>query len=110
MYLSYDDYVNFGGNLDESKFLMYEKKAETKLDYYTQNRIKSLDVIIDEVKTCVFEFICYLLDNSTNDSNLTSYSNGVESFSFNTNVDPYAELYRIALEILPINLITSHVD
>lgn len=110
MYLSYDEYKDFGGNLDESQFLRYEKKAEIKLDYYTQNRVKSLDVIIDEVKNCMFEFICYMLDNAPTGSNFTSYSNGVESFSFNTDADPYAELYRIALEILPIELITSHID
>ena len=40
MYLTYEQYTEYGGALDESAFDMYEFEAASKIDYYTFNRLK----------------------------------------------------------------------
>lgn len=56
MYLTYDEYQEYGGTLDETAFEMYEFEAASKIDYYTFNRLKKGDGYSgqsDEVKEAV---------------------------------------------------------
>lgn len=39
MYLTYEEYQNMGGTLDESAFNDFEFEAETQVDWYTFNRL-----------------------------------------------------------------------
>lgn len=39
MYLTYDEYLNMGGTLDEATFNDFEYEAETQIDWYTFNRL-----------------------------------------------------------------------
>lgn len=110
MYLTYEKYVSRGGTLSESVFNYIEGKAERKLDYYTHYRIKELEDIPPEVEDVIFEFIMFLDKNEATANNLSSYSNGIESFSFKENVDPFVNLYSIAREYLDISLISAVVD
>jgi hypothetical protein len=110
MYISYADYQDAGGMQTEAAFSSIERRAEAKLNFYTQNRIKALSEIPQVVKDVMLEFCFFLESSSSMPSNLSSYSNGVESFGFNTSADPYGELYRIAVEMLPIELISAQVD
>lgn len=43
MYLTYTEYQNYGGTLEESAFEMYEFEAASMIDYYTFNRLKKGD-------------------------------------------------------------------
>lgn len=110
MYLTYDNYVNRGGNLPESVFTYIEAKAEKKLDYYTHYRIKTFEKPPTEVEDVIFEFINFLEKHSPVDKSIASYSNGIESFSFRENVDPFVELYSIAKEYLDYDLISATLD
>ena len=74
MYLTYDEYMDYGGTLDESAFDMYEFEAASKIDYYTFNRLKkgggysqqSADVK-EAVKRCEYRLITLLqLNDATN--------------------------------------------
>lgn len=74
----------------EAVFNKLNVKATLKLNYFTDNRIKYLDTedIPDEVKFTLAEFVDII--NTVNEQieetgsiNLASYSNGIESFSFN---------------------------
>ena len=56
MYLTYDEYQEYGGTLDETAFEMYEFEAASKIDYYTFNRLKKGEGYSsqsDEVKEAV---------------------------------------------------------
>lgn len=84
MYLTHDEYKKLGGKLDESTFSFFQVKAEKKLDFLTMNRLKRLTRIPDEVKELLVEFIDMLPQyNTARDASVTSYSNGIESFSYN---------------------------
>lgn len=59
MYLTYSEYQNMGGTLDESSFLEYEFEAQTIIDWYTFNRLKSDTVFPEEVQRCMYALIKY---------------------------------------------------
>lgn len=110
-YLTFLEYGNFGGTVVESTFNILEPKARRKLDYFTQNRLQTATTIISEVKELMTEFINRMSIPALN-GNVTSYSNGIESFGFGQNqTDAFnSELYQLAVEYLPIELITCTID
>lgn len=93
-YLDYSDYISMGGSLNESAFNGYRMDAESKLNYLTNNRIQNLNEIPQVVKNLVFKIITILNSiDATNANNgagvvnsqqITSYSNGIESFGYAT--------------------------
>jgi hypothetical protein len=57
MYLSYSEYLAYGGKLDETTYNEYEFEAECIVDYYTFNRLKNDTVISEPVKRLIFALI-----------------------------------------------------
>lgn len=110
-YLTFAEYETLGGTVTESTFNMLEPKARRKLDYFTQNRLQTATTIISEVKELMVEFINRMQNKPVN-GNVTSYSNGIESFGFKENqTDAFnSELYQLAVEYLPVELITSYIE
>ena len=110
-YLSYQEYTSFGGTVSSSDFTNLELKARRKLDYFTQNRLQTATTIISEVKELMTEFINRMSVPALN-GNVTSYSNGIESFGFAENQTKALdnELYQMAIEYLPVELITATID
>ena len=47
MYLTYDKYVSMGGKLNTADFAKAEAEAESLLDVWTLNRLKSQSVLSD---------------------------------------------------------------
>ena len=56
MYLSYSEYQNMGGTLDETTFNNFEYEAETIVNWYTFNRLKDEDSedYPDELARCMY--------------------------------------------------------
>lgn len=105
-YLTYQDYKELGGSLDESTFSLYERKAQRYLDYFTFDRCKQLTIIPNEVREVLVEFIgrMYALDNQKKEGDtITHYSNGVETFTYGlkTETEVKKELLEIATAWLP---------
>ena len=61
MYLTYEEYVSYGGTLDETSFNNYEFQARTKVDWYTFNRLQNETEYPEAVKRCVYNIISYLV-------------------------------------------------
>lgn len=61
MYLSYDEYSEYGGALDETAFNDLEFDAESTINWYTFNRLKKPEweeaLNSDELKRCVYQLI-----------------------------------------------------
>jgi len=51
-YLTYDEYTEVGGTLDETEFNYYAYEAESYIDWYTFNRLHNMTEIPDAVKRC----------------------------------------------------------
>ena len=92
-YLTYEEYQNMGGTLNEIAFNSLLLDVESKVNYLTNGCITKLDTIPQAVKTLIYKLICFYNTNSqgvtenANIGNLTSYSNGIETFGYSTGTD-----------------------
>lgn len=104
MYLSYDEYKEYGGALDETAFNDLEFDAESTINWYTFNRLKRDEwkSVLDsqELKRCMYQLIRLkqmeneLLASSvggigfgtgwTKEAGITQESNDGVSVSYNT--------------------------
>lgn len=84
MYLSYSEYKELGGTMDETTFNKNEFEIESKIDYLTNGRIKNLSQVPQAVKMLCFRVGMSFWEKVDIDApnNLSSYSNGIESFGY----------------------------
>lgn len=104
MYLTYNEYADYGGALDEAAFEMYEFEASSKIDYYTFDRLKKgdgfgsqSDEVKEAVKRCIYRLISLMQlrdessvisgdtegESSTATAGIASQSNDGVSISYN---------------------------
>jgi hypothetical protein len=57
MYLTYAEYTEMGGSMDESLYNRLEFRAEKIIDSYTYNRVKVDNPVRDEIKRLTFEIV-----------------------------------------------------
>lgn len=108
MYLTFEEYKDMGGTLSEGAYSRFERKAEYYLDYWTLDRIKNFEEIPECVKDAMFEVIEKL--PSLDGERVTSFSNGVNSFSFDTSTSDLDSLYNKIKVMLPVELISAVVS
>ena len=97
MYLTFAEYQEMGGKLDETTFNDYGFEAQCKIDYYTFNRLKNETVIPENVKRLMYRLISLIDqiqkasivdgisgDSSTTQAGIASQSNDGVSISYNT--------------------------
>lgn len=107
MYLDYSTYQTLTLTaMTEHEFDFYEPDAETYLDQWTQNRVRSLETIPASVQ----RVMARLVDGIKNmdGEQVTSYSNGVDSWAF-AKQDELKKLYSMAVVILPVELVSACV-
>ena len=91
-YLSYEEYKSLGGTLGEMPFNILELKARQIINERTQNRLKNIEEIPQEVKICVYDLI-----NTMNKYNLSDNSTSSNISSENT--DGYSVTYKSGTEL-----------
>ena len=91
-YLTYEDYKSLGGTLGEMPFNILELKARQIINGRTQNRLKNIEEIPQEVKICVYDLIQTI--NKYNNSNNSTSSN-ISS----ENIDGYSVSYKSGTEL-----------
>ena len=91
-YLTYEDYKSLGGTLGEMPFNILELKARQIINERTQNRLKDVEKIPQEVKICVYDLIQTI--NKYNNSNNSTSSN-ISS----ENTDGYSVTYKSGTEL-----------
>ena len=91
-YLSYEEYKSLGGTLGEMPFNILELKARQIINERTQNRLKDVEKIPQEVKICVYDLI-----NTMNKYNLSNNSTSSNISSENT--DGYSVTYKSGTEM-----------
>lgn len=91
-YLSYEEYKSLGGTLGEMPFNILELKARQIINERTQNRLKDIEKIPQEVKNCVYDLIQII--NKYNNSNDSTSSN-ISS----ENTDGYSVTYKSGTEL-----------
>lgn len=94
-YLTYDEYLNYGGSLDETIFNDLGFRASSIVDRYTFNRFRNDTIYPDELKRLIFRLITMmnLSDNllgmtaeglGSSSGSVSSQSNDGVSISYNT--------------------------
>ena len=91
-YLSYEEYKSLGGTLGEMPFNILELKARQIINERTQNRLKNIEEMPQEVKICVYDLI-----NTMNKYNLSNNSTSSNISSENT--DGYSVTYKSGTEM-----------
>ena len=91
-YLSYEEYKSLGGTLGEMPFNILELKARQVINERTQNRLKNIKEMPQEVKICVYDLI-----NTMNKYNLSDNSTSSNVSSENT--DGYSVTYKSGTEM-----------
>ena len=92
-YLSYEEYKSLGGTLGEMPFNILELKARQVINERTQNRLKNIERIPQEVKICVYDLI-----NTMNKYNLSNNSTSSNVSSENT--DGYSVTYKSGTQLI----------
>ena len=88
-YLTYTEYINLGGSeIGEMPFNLLEFESRRKIDVRTQNRLKNVDEIPQEVKLCDYKLInsinSYLKTTETSNGNIASENTDGYSISYIT--------------------------
>lgn len=93
-YLTFEEYQNLGGKCSKDVFPSLQFDTESKMDYITSGRLSRMIDEIESVPEVVQMLEVKLIDIENASSNsakqgpgLTSYSNGIESFGYDTSKD-----------------------
>ena len=97
-YLSYDDFRTLGGTLDLTPFNLLEFEARRKIDIRTQNRLKDLEKVPQEVKLCEYKLITTINDYIVASESIASNGNVASE-----NTDGYSISYVTADRISEIS-------
>lgn len=126
MYLTFEEYGELGGALDEKSFAVAEPRAEMLLDSWTLNRLKSERVVADLEQMGEYRKVkvamAWLVDRvqgiekarkaKSEGAEVTSFSNGVNSFSFGGGASgeataAEASAYHEVCRMLPVGLVSA---
>lgn len=90
-YLTYEEYVSYGGTIEEMPFSIEEFKARKRIDYLTDSRVQAMQSVPEAVKLAMTLIINA---NAVSGSDAIASSPLVASF----NTDGYSESYGSATE------------
>ena len=75
-YLTYQEYQNLGGSaIGEMPFNLLEFEARRRIDIRTQDRLKNVETIPQEVKLCVYNLINSINEFAKSTTNISSNGN-----------------------------------
>ena len=86
MYLTYSEYHNIGGTLDEPAFNSVIYEAQIKLDYYTYNRLQNDNTVSDRVKHCLAKIVDLIYNFNAYKNVVTNITNPIVSSQSNDGV------------------------
>lgn len=100
MYLTYDDYIRMGGNMEDAHFDRYEFRARRVVDRLTHNRLLHCSVIPEAVKMCMYELVSAIHEEESTGGmtgrEVASMSNDGVNLSFSTGNGPAGSAARHA--------------
>ena len=57
LYLTYQEYKSYGGELSETAFIPLEFKSRKRIDYLTDSRVQNMIAVPAAVKLCMYVLI-----------------------------------------------------
>lgn len=89
-YLTYSEYMNYGGSADQAAFTLLEFKARKQIDLLTASRVQNMETVPEAVKLCMMTIM-----NMDQASGAEAQATNPQLTSFNN--DGYSESYGNAL-------------
>lgn len=90
-YLTYEEYVAYGGTMPQADFAVAEFKARSRVDYLTDCRVQAMETIPEAVKLCVMAIIKvdskYGVDAQTESPVVASFSTDGYSESYGSGTE-----------------------
>ena len=93
-YLTFEEYKNLGGKCSEDVFPSLQFDTESKMDYITSGRLSRMIDEMESIPESVQMLEVKLIDiedehrtESNQKTGISSYSNGIESFGYDTSKD-----------------------
>jgi len=103
-YLTYQEYQSLGGSLNQAPFNLLEFEARRQIDGRTQNRLKDIDEIPNEVKLCVFNIINTIQTYANEQNkNISSEHIGEYSVSYGNNIKELVQSKNTELNDIILN-------
>lgn len=96
MYLTFDEFVELGGRLQEMPFNLLEFEARKEIDKHTFGRIQALEEQCEDVKKCMFKLIEILSKNNDNKSIKSETIDGY-SVSYDSAIDDTQSIIKTYL-------------
>lgn len=97
-YITFNEYKNLGGKVDESAFNILIIEAEAKLNFITNGKLDKFinweisEELPTDIKMLVVKTIDLIEDSKSlvevTNKGISSYSNGIESISYDTSRKP----------------------
>lgn len=88
-YLTYEQYQEWGGTLDESAFNLAEIKARSRIDVMTQGRVKAMETVPEQVQAAMMEIIAV-------DQTFSASAQAASPVAASFTTDGYSESYGSA--------------
>lgn len=105
-YLSYEEYKEFGGEIQETPYQLLEYRAEKKVDKYTSKRFRKINNYPNELKMCIYDLIPLMTDE--NNSNVVSESIGNYSITKKNKMELEKDIKYIICDYLS-NVSINHI-
>ena len=106
-HLSYEEYLGLGGKVDIDSFPTLLLDCEIYLDKITMSKINSTP-FTSNIKRLIVKCIEVLQENNEANASISSYSDGIESISYNTaeigEKPTEAKIYNLCRLYLPSGL------
>ena len=87
-YITFEEYVSLGGKCTEDTFPLLQYDIEALMNFVTENRlpklVDKLGYVPEEVKMLEVQLVNTSSSTSSKKEGVSSYSNGIESFSYDT--------------------------
>ena len=105
-YLTYSEYLNMGGELNETAFLRHIDRACGFVDLHTQSRLQGVLEVSQRAKACVRDLVEYLANNVSSGKAVISKSQSAggvsesESYATKTTDEINAEMLNIVYDYL----------
>lgn len=97
-YLTYDEYTERGGTLPKEKFIWAEFRAQKRVDFLTDCRVRGMAEVPEEVKLCIVSLIKadsrIGVEAQAEDQIITSYNTDGYSESYGSAADQIAALQK----------------
>lgn len=108
MYITYEQYQALGGTVSATDFPRFECRAGLLLDDWTLDRIRFMPAPLPAYVAVAMTEIIDALPKLAGER-VTSFSNGVTSFSFDASKSDVSMLYDDVVRILPLELVSRCV-